>query len=241
MDSLAWLLFLIGTAISRLGERLDVPWLVYNPFLFGWFHLVSVRVAPGLYRALQAAFPDAARFADVGAGSGGMAAYGRRLGLDVVACEYSPIGRLLARIQGVPSMPFDVRADSRRILGAEADLAYCIEVAEHMPAELGERLVTFLGEAAPYVMFTAAPPGQGGQGHINEQPREYWIDRFEKTGMTYLPELTDRLRQDLSEHLRYGLWISENAMVFGRDATTPSDDPPARDATKSTSISASRP
>jgi adenine-specific DNA methylase len=99
-DTLAWLLFLSGTAVSRLGERLDVPWLVYNPFLFGWFHLVSVRVAPGLYRALRTVFPEARRFADVGAGSGGMAAHGGRLGLDVVACEYSPFGRLFARAQG---------------------------------------------------------------------------------------------------------------------------------------------
>jgi hypothetical protein len=102
------------------------------------------------------------------------------------------------------------------MLGAEADVAYCIEVAEHMPADLGERLVAFLGGAAPLVMFTAAHPGQGGQGHINEQSREYWIDRFEKRGMTYLPDQTDRLQEALSEHLRHGRWISENAMVFGR-------------------------
>jgi SAM-dependent methyltransferase len=215
-DTLAWLLFLAGTAISRLGERLDVPWLVYNPFLFGWFHLVSVRVAPGLYRALLTVFPDARRFADVGAGSGGMAAHGRRLGLDVVACEYSPFGRLFARAQGVRSVPFDVGTDSPRMLGAEVDVAYCIEVAEHMPADLGERLVAFLVGAAPLLMFTAAHPGQGGQGHINEQSREYWIDRFEKRGMTYLPDQTDRLQEALSEQLRHGRWISENAMVFGR-------------------------
>lgn len=161
-------------------------------------------MAPGLYRALRIVFPEARRFADVGAGSGGMAAHGRRLGLDVVACEDSPFGRLFARAQGVTSVPFDVGTDSPRMLGAEADVAYCIEVAEHMPADLGERLVAFLGGAAPLVMFTAAHPGQGGQGHINEQPREYWIDRFEKRGMTYLPDQTDRLQEALSEHLRHG-------------------------------------
>ena len=147
-----------------------------------------------------------------------MAAYGRRIGLDVNACEYSPVGRLLARAQGVRSMPFDVRTDTARMLGPEADIAYCTEVAEHLTAELGDRLVAFLGEVAPLVLFTAAYPGQGGQGHINEQSREYWIDRFEKHGMAYLPDHSHRLQEALSEHLRHGRWISKNVMMFGRDA-----------------------
>lgn len=55
--------------------------------------------------------------------------------------------------------------------------------------------VAFLGEAAPLVLFTAAHSGQGGQGHINEQSRAYWIDRFEKHGMTYLRDHSYRLQE----------------------------------------------
>jgi SAM-dependent methyltransferase len=214
---LTWVLFVGGTALSRTGERLRAPWLIYNPLLFGWFHLVGARAAPGLYAALRSAFPDARRIADVGAGSGAVAAEGRRLGLDVVACEHSPIGRMLARAQGVRSRPFDVATASPGLLGGPVDLAYCIEVAEHLPPELGDRLVAFVAALGPRVLFTAATPGQGGQGHVNEQPREYWITRFAGHGMTYRPDETARLRAALDRHLDHGRWIADNAMVFGRD------------------------
>ena len=211
-------LFVVGTALSRLGERLRVSWLVYNPFLFGWFHLVSVRVAPGLIGSLRAVFPTATKYADVGAGSGGIAAYAKNSGLDVVACEYSPIGRLFARAQGVRSVRFDVAADSPAILGHEAHIAYCIEVAEHLPEAMGERLIRFLSAAAPTVVFTAAPPGQGGQGHINEKPQPYWIERFRQAGMDYLADQTAQLRSQLRANLQHGRWIPDNVMVFQRAA-----------------------
>ena len=215
-DLLTLALFVSGTALSRLGERRGVSWLLYNPLLFAWFHVVNTRVAPGLIASLRSVFPDARRYADVGAGSGGMAAYAARCGLDVVACEHSPVGRLFARAQGVKSLPFDVATDSPSELGPEADVAYCLEVAEHMPAEMGDRLVGYLTRVAPTVVFTAAHPGQGGQGHINEQPQEYWIERFERAGMTYVADTTKQLRDELLTNLRHGRWIAANLMVFER-------------------------
>lgn len=215
-DLILWLLFVAGTATSRLGERLGVSWLTYNPLLFGWFHLVGARIAPGLYAALREVFPDACRYADVGAGSGAMAAEGRRLGLDVVACEYSRFGRMFARAHGVRSLPFDVATSSPAMLGAPADVAYSIEVAEHVPEALADHLVEFLSAAAPIVVFTAAVPGQGGQGHVNEQPREYWIERFAQHGMTYLEDRTEELHDALTTHLRAGNWVAANVMVFAR-------------------------
>ena len=217
-DLLTLALFVSGTALSRLGERRGVRWLLYNPLLFAWFHAVNRRVAPGLIASLRSVFPDARRFADVGAGSGGMAAYAKKAGLDVVACEHSAVGRLFARAQGVRSLPFDLAADRPSELGPEADIAYCIEVAEHMPADMGDRLVSFLTQAAPTVVFTAAHPGQGGQGHINEQPQEYWIERFDRAGMTYAADRTARLRDELVANLRHGRWIPDNLMVFERSA-----------------------
>jgi hypothetical protein len=202
--------------VSRVGTRSGIGWLTYNPLLFGWFHLVAVRIAPGLYAALRDVFPQARRIADVGAGSGAMAAHGRRLGLDVVACEHSRVGRVFARLQGVRSQPFDVATSDPAILGRPADVAYSIEVAEHVPAELADRLVAFLAAASPVVVFTAAPPGQGGQGHVNEQPRTYWIERFAGHGCAYDAATTERLQTALRQHLRSGAWVAPNAMVFRR-------------------------
>jgi hypothetical protein len=52
------------------------------------------------------------------------------------------------------NQPFDI--------SGRYDLAMSLEVAEHLSATAGERLVHALSQAAPLVLFSAAVPGQGG-------------------------------------------------------------------------------
>ena len=179
--------------------------------------MLSVRLAPGIFRSLRTVFPAALRYADVGGGSGGMAAYGKRLGLDITMCENSPTGRVLARLQGVRAMPFDVATDTPDRLGAPADVCYSIEVAEHIPPELSGRLAGFIAGAASIAVVTAAPPGQGGHGHINEQPRDYWIEHFRRAGMAYREDQAAQLRSELLANLPdQQSYIGDNVMVFVR-------------------------
>lgn len=63
------------------------------------------------------------------------------------------------------------------------DLAICLEVAEHLPAEAAEPLVAGLALAG-MVLFSAATPGQVGVGHINCRPHDYWHGLFEAHGKT---------------------------------------------------------
>ncbi len=76
------------------------------------------------------------------------------------------------------------------------DLATCLEVAEHLPAANSRHLVRQLTSAAPLVLFSAAPPGQGGEGHINCQPLSYWRKIFEEFGFRMLDPFRPRLRDD---------------------------------------------
>lgn len=64
------------------------------------------------------------------------------------------------------------------------DLVICTEVAEHIPAQHADALIaTLCRHATKYIYFTAAPPGQGGYDHINEQPFEsYWRPKFTARG-----------------------------------------------------------
>ena len=62
------------------------------------------------------------------------------------------------------------------------DLVVCIEVAEHLDKAAAAPLVRTLTRTAPVVLFSAAPPGQGGHGHVNEQPRAYWHALFAQHG-----------------------------------------------------------
>lgn len=63
------------------------------------------------------------------------------------------------------------------------DCVTTIEVAEHIPKEHSEMLVKNLVNASKgFIIFTAAQPGQGGTGHINCQPKSFWIKLFNKYG-----------------------------------------------------------
>jgi hypothetical protein len=187
--------------------------LIYNPLTFVFFLGASLANAPGVMGAIRNLAPEARRYVDVGAGSGGFAATARRRGIDVEACEHSRLGRFFIRLLRVPVSSFDLARSPPASLGRGFDLAYCFEVAEHLPAPLGDRLVRFLADLAPLVVFTAAQPGQGGTGHINEQPPAYWIERFEAAGLRYEDGLTQELRAAF-RRAEVAPWFPKNVLVL---------------------------
>jgi SAM-dependent methyltransferase len=97
------------------------------------------------------------------------------------------------------------------------DLAVCLEVAEHLPARQARHLVGRLAAAAPVVLFSAAPPGQGGGGHVNCQPLSYWRALFEERGLKMLDPLRPRIRDDAG----VAWWYRQNMVMFATpDAIT---------------------
>jgi SAM-dependent methyltransferase len=205
-------------AMSRLGERWNVQWLTYNPLLFGYYHRCAVIAADPVMRTFQNVFPTASRYLDVGAGSGAYAAGALDRGRHAVACEHSRIGRALARLQGVEARPFDLLEEPPAHIDEPFDLTYRFEVAEHVDASLGDRLVEFIASQAPVAIFTAATPEQGGIGHVNPEPQRYWIDRFERAGMRHSPELSARVANGFREEGVPLHWLIDNVMVFSRTA-----------------------
>jgi hypothetical protein len=76
------------------------------------------------------------------------------------------------------------------------DLALCLEVAEHLPSRTSAQLVRGLTDLAPIALFSAAVPGQGGTGHVNEQWPEYWRNLFKERGFAMLDPIRPLLRED---------------------------------------------
>jgi SAM-dependent methyltransferase len=207
----------VNRAMERLGERFGVRWLAYNPIRFYRWHLFAQDTKASVAESILTAFPKARSFADVGAGTGTYAAELRRRGVRTVACENSVFGRAFSYYQRLPSRPFDLgRQEPARL--PLTDVAYCFEVGEHLPHELGDRLVAYLARF-PSVLFTAAHPGQGGDDHINEQPKAYWIERFARNGMELDPERTDRIVAAFRAS-DSPWWLIDNAMVFRRASST---------------------
>lgn len=61
-------------------------------------------------------------------------------------------------------------------------LVMCFEVAEHIEPEYTDQFLDNLVNLSDRVLLTAAPPGQGGHYHVNCQPKQYWIDKFDNLG-----------------------------------------------------------
>ena len=96
------------------------------------------------------------------------------------------------------------------------ELVCCVEVAEHIVPQRSAELVAVLADAAErWIYFTAAPPGQGGRGHINCRPPEEWLELFAGRGWSLDEGLTSALRGDL-EALTEAHWLRGNSLVLRR-------------------------
>jgi SAM-dependent methyltransferase len=60
------------------------------------------------------------------------------------------------------------------------DLVISLEVAEHIKPASADIFVESLVTHSDTILFSAAIPGQGGDGHLNEQWPSYWQEKFKK-------------------------------------------------------------
>lgn len=88
-------------------------------------------------------------------------------------------------------------------------LVLCLEMAEHVKPETGDKLIAELCRVAERVAFSAAIPGQGGDGHVNEQWPSYWGERFNRHGFF----LTDPWRLALWGDERVEPWYRQNLLL----------------------------
>jgi SAM-dependent methyltransferase len=103
-------------------------------------------------------------------------------------------------------------------LGRQFDLVQSLEVGEHIEESASENFVDSLARhASRYILFSAAPPGQGGEYHINEQPYEFWRQKFEKNGFATL----DALRPAIIDDTQISYWYRYNTLLFIRRELLP--------------------
>ncbi len=95
-------------------------------------------------------------------------------------------------------------------------LVLCLEVGEHIPKEheqnVFDNVSLFVADGGDLILSWAIP-GQGGVGHVNEQPNDYVIEQMQQRGFTHNKELSDRLRD--AARLP---WFKNTLMVFRKDA-----------------------
>jgi SAM-dependent methyltransferase len=147
---------------------------------------------------------------DIGCGMGIYLEEMHRLGKEAFGCDYSVEG---LRISPKEFTVFQADATKPITLNRKFDLLICFEVAEHIQKKYSRQLVTNCTQNSDTVLFTAAPVGQGGVGHINEQPYEFWIEKFGEQGFTLDKELSEAMRIQMKKE-NVVFWIANNVMLF---------------------------
>jgi SAM-dependent methyltransferase len=105
------------------------------------------------------------------------------------------------------AQPFD--------LGRHFGLVQTLEVAEHIPAAAAQTFIdNLVRHASGVILFSAAPPGQGGEFHVNEQPYDYWRAKFAGHGYTAY----DCVRAWLADDAAVSSWYRFNPLLYATDA-----------------------
>lgn len=154
---------------------------------------------------------------DIGCGAGVYLKEFSKRGLkDLLGLDGSPAAREEFLLDKNKLVIFDLA--KKYTFNKKYDLGLCLEVAEHLRAEDADTLVETIAAASDNLIFTAAVPGQGPRsiGHINEQPPEYWLKKFENNGFSYLKERTAEMKKELAAG---GVvwWLVNNLMIFRKN------------------------
>ncbi len=96
-------------------------------------------------------------------------------------------------------------------LGRRFDLVQSLEVAEHIDGRYSELFVdNLVRHSNGLVLFSAAPPGQGGEFHVNEQPYGYWRGLFASHGYVAF----DPVRPFLAGDQQVSFWYRYNILLY---------------------------
>ena len=150
---------------------------------------------------------------DIGAGHGAWAAEWLAAGVgDVLAVDgdYVRSDQLAVPAKNFRAHDLATPLDLKR----RFDLVQTLEVAEHLPHDKADLFIGNLIRHGDVILFSAAVPHQGGEHHVNEQPPEYWRQKF----MTQRYAAFDFLRPGLAGHGEVMPWYRFNSYIYANAA-----------------------
>jgi cyclopropane fatty-acyl-phospholipid synthase-like methyltransferase len=99
------------------------------------------------------------------------------------------------------------------------DLAISLEVAEHLPARGAAHFVHNITRTAPFILFSAAIPAQGGSHHVNEEWPWYWERLFKAERFVRLDPIQRHIRDDP----RVDWWYRQNLYLYAAEERVAND------------------
>jgi hypothetical protein len=190
--------------------------LPYDRSFYAWQSAGSERSAREVLRVLFD-FYRPASIVDFGCGVGTWLKAGHELGVGALEGYEGP---WVSKEQLLLSDLRFFNANVAEPIQTERfDLALCIEVAEHIPAEGAKTLIGNLCRASEVVLFSAAVPHQGGVGHINEQRQSYWAGLFGVEGY----DVFDVIRPAVWSNAAVRFWHRQNLLLYVRRGSSKVD------------------
>jgi SAM-dependent methyltransferase len=148
---------------------------------------------------------------DVGCGTGAWLAEWTRAGVtDSLGLDGEYVQPELLKIPAIGFRATDLRRPFW--LERRFDLVESLEVAEHLEERFADAFVESLTRHADTILFSAAIPGQGGNGHVNEQWPSYWAEKFGRLGF----DLYDVVRPLIWSDPRVRIWYRQNTFFFSK-------------------------
>jgi SAM-dependent methyltransferase len=182
----------------------------YDSDFFDYTNAFATKSARAIVPIVQEALRPRS-VVDVGCGRGAwLAVWKEHDAPEVVGVDGDYIDRANLAIDETEFRPSDLgeTIDLQR----RFDLVESLEVAEHLPAARAQAFVADLCRHGDIVLFAAAPPGQGGEYHINEQPYDYWRAHFE--ALDYYP--FDFIRPKVADRRDVAPWYRYNTLLYAK-------------------------
>ena len=206
-----WLRKLVAPLKLKI-KLLRHDWTYTEEYFLSAIDEAAISSADTIANSLISEFKPVA-VVDVGCGTGALLMRFFEKGCRIRGYEYAEAAITLCRKRGIDVVKFDLEKNVIRE-SLEFDIVISLEVAEHLPMKIAEKYVSILCKLSKIVIFTAAPPGQGGTDHVNEQPPSYWIEKFQAFGFTHLVELSSRMSEEWKSSGNVKWYYYENLMIF---------------------------
>jgi SAM-dependent methyltransferase len=179
----------------------------YGDDFYRFLASFAIRSAEQIVPLLSALLPINS-VVDFGCGQGAWLSVWRKAGATVMGVDGPYVDQKHLMIDADEFRAADL---SQPIdLGRRFDVVQSLEVAEHLPSSRASEFIGTLTSHGPFVMFSAAIPGQGGEHHINEQPLEYWRQKFRERKYVAI----DCVRPKVIANLQVQHWYRYNIILY---------------------------
>lgn len=188
----------------------------YDEVFYRYINQGATDSARALIPALLAALPvTIASVLDVGCGAGAWLREWKALDVRVLGLDGDYVRRDKLLIGDDEFATADLAKGFA--LDEKFDLVQSLEVAEHLPPESAADFVASLCRHGDMVLFSAAPPGQGGENHLNEQPYDYWRALFQHQGF----DMYDPVRRTVLGRPEVKPWYRYNTFLYVNKRSVP--------------------